>query len=300
MKSFLAWLVVLGVVGGGSGYFVKTYRDQSRAYAYRAAIADLKADFAKRAAGLPYLEADAYRGEVGVLLTDYFKRLDTITKQYPEQFDLERERKKMASDAAAGRLKEGQEQAKEERIALTLELFEKLRTGQYRPLHTVADKSFRFDVYELGRAKLSGEDRIKLAYVHWGAFGPVTYNLIEGTIRANFEKGKPVEIPKIVGEGQPPSLQVDPERWVMEFIPGVEIGYYDLPLFPKAATAVELNFQFTSQTVGGTAVPLSLKFGDIAVPDSWKTDGNWQAETQTVTAEEMQAAGAPVDVAKTK
>jgi hypothetical protein len=296
VKAALKWLVALAVVVLVAGYYLNVYYQKNREYAYKLELAELKRRFVTQSVGLRLLDEETYRREVGSSLTDYFHKLDELQKKYPDQFDLERKKKDVERDFAEGRLKKDQKQARDERIALSLELFDKMRQGQYRPLYTAVDKTFRFDVYDIQPAPVAGEKRIKMSYVHWGAFGPVSYGAINGNIRVPQVKGKEVAIPKMESDG-PPTLQVEPERWVAEFIPGVEIGYYDLPFFPNEATAVELAFDFTVQSPGGAPVSVHNVFPNIPVPDAWKMapGEKWEAEVHTATEEELQAAGAPAE-----
>lgn len=292
MKSLLKWIVIIALFGGGAGFLVKRYADANVAQAYELELNAQKTDFLRRSVGLRLLGTEAYRAEVGEALTSYFNKINDLSKKFPGHMDVDREAKRLDNDLKNGRVKDDQKLQREERIAIAKDLYERMRTGQYRPLYTAADKTFRFDIYDIGPAKVNGEDRIKLSFVHWGAFGDVSYNLIEGNIRAPVTPGS-VAIPKIVGSGQPPSLQLEPDRWVKELIPGLSVGYYDLPMFPREATAVQLVFDFGVRTQGGSDIPVHLDFGDIAIPDSWKLpEGKkWEAEVQTASDEELEAAG---------
>ncbi|MEE8408087.1 MAG: hypothetical protein V3T05_00645 [Myxococcota bacterium] len=300
MKSAMGWLVILGVIISGAGFGLWQFNETTREQDYALELAVLKAEFQKQSVGLRLLEKDDYRKEIGIALTSYFSELGKITKVYPEFYDIERELKRGETEFDRGRMTQSQKLARDERIAITVDLFNRMRSGLYRPLYTQADKTFRFDIYDITPAKVSGENRVKMSYLHWGAFGPVTYNMIRGNFRAEQTAGKPVEIPQIVGEGQPPNLQIDPERWVTEFPPGMEIGYYDLPQFPRQATAIELSFMFGVRTVGGTDLPINIQFDEIAIPENWKVpEGQeWQAQERFASDDELRAAGAAIPEVK--
>ncbi len=293
MKAALKWIVAMVVVVAGAAYYINTYMALTRQQAYKLELEGLKRKFLTQSVGLRLIGEEDYRREVGSVLTEYFGKLDELRKKYPDEFDLERKKKDVERDFADGKLKKDQKQARDERIATTLELFEKMRQGQYRPLYTAADKTFRFDIYDLSPSQVAGEKRIKLSYVHWGAFGSVGYGAIEGNIKVPTVKGKELEIPKMTSDG-PPTMQIEPERWVAEFIPGVEIGYYDLPFFPPEATGVDLSFDFSLATGGGSSLLAHLVFPNMPVPDAWKLKPGekWEADVQTATPEELQAVGA--------
>lgn len=293
MKSFLAWAVVLVVFGGLGAFGFKHQQMTERSFDYERRLNQLKREFLVQSKGLQLLDTDTYRKEVGIQLTKYFAELAKLAKEHPELYDAQREKARGMMEVERGRMSEDQKAARDERIDFALDVFERMRTGQYRPIYTAADKTFRFDIYDISPAKLSGEERVKISYVHWGAFGPMTYKSIIGNIQAAQKEGKPVEIPQIVGDG-PPSLQVEAERWVNEFIPGVEVGYYDLPLFPSEAQTLELSFMFGVRTIGGTDVPVSVSFPGIPIAESWKLKAGeaWQAQERFADEDELRAAGA--------
>ncbi|MEL6543741.1 MAG: hypothetical protein AAFQ82_03885, partial [Myxococcota bacterium] len=101
-------------------------------------------------------------------------------------------------------------------------------------------------------------------------------------------------IPQLVAENQGPSLQVSPERWVREFVPGVTLGFYDLPLLPATASEISLRFDLALTTSAGTKIPATLNFQKIPIDGSWKSadDVDWHTQERFKTAEELQAAGA--------
>ena len=88
------------------------------------------------------------------------------------------------------------------------------------------------------------------------------------------------------------------ERWVTEFIPGIEIGYYLLPRFPKQALGINLKFQYSIRTVGGTSIPVNIEFPEIKIADAWKIDGDkeWKAQERFASDEELEALGAKPQV----
>ncbi|MBI3179218.1 MAG: hypothetical protein HYZ27_06125, partial [Deltaproteobacteria bacterium] len=138
MKTVLAWIVVLGVVGGGGGFGLWQYNQTVEQHAYETRLALLKRDFLAKSVGLRLLEPDRYRQEIGILLTQYFGELGKLQRDYPQFFDLERERKVGIAEMEKGRLTDERRLAREERIDITLDLFNRMRSGQYRPLYTGA------------------------------------------------------------------------------------------------------------------------------------------------------------------
>ncbi|MBJ80370.1 MAG: hypothetical protein CMH60_03545 [Myxococcales bacterium] len=297
MKSLLSWFLVLGILVSGAGLALKMYKDLNTEHSYQLKVIDLQNQFQTQLAGLGQLDEDTYRREIGISLTRYFSQLNQLGKEFPGLLDVERELRTGEEMLSKGHMSESQKLAREERINWTLALYQKMRVGQYRPLYTVADKTFRFDLYDIQPVDTDTRNpRIRLSYAHWNAFGPISYKMIEGNIRIKQDPDKPAEVPQIVGEGQPPTLQIKPGRWVSEFIPGVEVGYYELPLLPPNAEKIQLNFDFGLRTIGGTEIVSNIVFPDMPVASSWKVgEGKeWQGKERFASDEEIvKAGGAP-------
>jgi len=302
VKSFISWILILAIIGGGGWFALQSYGDLNRKHSYFTDLSDLHNDFRAQSAGLVHLDEKEYVKEIGIHLTRYFSALARLGRQYPEDFNPERARAEGQLKIADGHMSQSQYEARDERITLTLELMEKMKQGQYRPVHSIVDKGFRFDILGVEPVTAQGQGMLRLSYAHWGAWGPVDYDMIVGTIHAAQKKGKAIEVPQIVGEGQPPALQVDPGRWVKEFFPGVEVGYYTLPLMPEVAETLQLSFNFSVRTVGGTAIPIAIAFPALEVQRSWKVgEGQkWQASERYASDEELKELGAKPSIAVSK
>lgn len=301
MRSAIMWILGLAVVGGGAAYAFVSHTQQAKQATYDAELAKIKRAFLAQSSSLVFLDEASYQKEIGPHLSKYFRELSKLQRQYPEFYDVERERKAGEERLAMGQMTESQKIQRDERIDITLDLFNRMMSGQFRPIYTRVDKNFRFDIYDISPARVGGEQKVKFSFVHWAPFppehkpnqGPVTYRSITGNIKAEQEAGKPAEVHKFEGESQPPSLQINPERWVAEFPPGMEIGYYDLPQFPREAQFVELAFEFDIRTVGGSDLPVSIAFPEVPVAEAWKVaEGQkWEAQERFATDDELQAHG---------
>ncbi|MEC9466487.1 MAG: hypothetical protein VX834_11910 [Myxococcota bacterium] len=298
MKSFLVWLIGLIALGGAGFAGLNHYNETNLEHAYKMELNELKNSFERQSNGLQLLDSEGYTKEIGIHLERYFRELRKLGKEYPEYQNFERELALGAEKVEKGHMSPANKMARDEQINLTLELMNKMRQGHYRPIFTDAKNGFRFDIYDISPQAADGQSFIKVSYAHWGAFGPVNYGMIEGTFSVEQEAGKAVEIPQIVAESQPPTLQVKGERWVTEFIPGVEIGYYLLPRFPKQALGINLKFQYSIRTVGGTSIPVDIEFPEIKIADAWKIDGDkeWKAQERFASDEELEALGAKPQV----
>ena len=298
MKSFIGWLIVLGVIIAGGVMGLNDYRERNREFSYNLELNKLQSAFERQSAGLHLLGPEKYQAEIGIHLERYFRDLRKLGKEYPEHQDFEREFKYGEAKVEKGHMNPGQKQARDERIQLTIDLMNKMRQGHYRPLFSQSNNGFRFDIHDIAPAKVDGQDAIKMAYIHWGAFGPVDYQMIEGTFTTPQVKGEAVQISKLEGAAQPPTLQIKPQRWVREFMPGLEVGYYLFPRFPRQADGIKLRFDFTQRTIGGSIVPVVIDFPEMKIADAWKIEEGkeWKAEERFASDEELEALGAKPQV----
>ena len=295
MKFAIAWGVLVALAAGGAAYGLAVHRKTLRAAEYLDKLNGLKREFLVASQGLPFVEEAMYSREVGSALAEYFSTLEELARVYPDSFDLERARRDVDAKVRAGSMDSVQKAQRDERIELTQRAFQTLRTGQYRPLYSAVDGAFRFDILSIERAEVGGQPRVKLSFAHWGAFGDIEYGSIEGQFQAPpAEAAEARAIPQLVAEDQGPSLQVSPERWLREFVPGVTLGFYDLPLLPASATELSLRFDLALTTSAGTKIPATLSFPKIPIDSSWKSggDSDWHTQERFKTAKELQAAGA--------
>jgi hypothetical protein len=301
MKSAVTWVVGLAIALGGGWFAIRGYNHQEARFLYQRELSGLQREFLADSLPLFRLDTQGYQRDIGPHLSKYFRGIDKLARDRPGLYDLEREIKATSEKVAAGLMTEPQARARSERIALTTDVYNRMRQGQYRPIYTASDNNFRFDIYDISPARVAGEHKIKFSYVHWGPFprehrpgsGTVSYDSIVGNIKALQAEGKPAELPQLVGDAQPPSLQVSPERWIAEFPAGAELGFYDLPLFPKNATTLQLTFAFGIRTVGGSKVMANIAFEEIPIPDGWKlAEGQkWESQQRFASDDELEAAG---------
>ena len=95
------------------------------------------------------LDDETYAKEIGILLTKYFN--DPLVGQSASGLqDFEREYARGAEEVAANRMSESQKMMRDERVKISLDLLNLMRSGQYRPIYTSQDKGFRFDIFEMG------------------------------------------------------------------------------------------------------------------------------------------------------
>ncbi|MEO1482891.1 MAG: hypothetical protein AAFU77_12360 [Myxococcota bacterium] len=283
MKGAIAWTVTVMMVTAAAAYGFYHYRVAESQRTYQAELEALKRGFLKGVPALPLVADDAYNDAVAADLAQYFRGLEALAQRSPQHFDVERKRLEVAEKVKAGAIDRPQEAQRKERIDFTLGIFNQMRRGAYRPAYSSADNGFRFDIIDVKPTPKG--DRLRLTFVHWGAYGEVRYRSISGRFTSDATDG----IPRLEGASQPPRLLIEPERWVAEFVPGAQVGYYELPLMPASASALQLTFAFDIITASGTRLPVVTEFPSMEIPAAWKTSEPWASGERKLSAEELAA-----------
>lgn len=281
MKSTVVWLMAVAAVVGAAGYIINGYSERGAEQEYRCRLNELKRDFAAATQVLAYIDDKAYTAEVGLHLAHYFSALARLREEFPQQLDVEAQREWVSGQVESGAMSASKKLQYDERIDASLELYAQMESGHYKPLFTAAEKGFRFDIVEIKAVQRGPRKEIRLAYVHWGPYGVrsagqealVSYTGIRGEFTALPGKRPAAAIPHFESDPghEAPHLQINPERWVREFPPGVEIGYYSLNAMRAAAASLKLTFDFGWRNLGGSEVPLRIVFDAIPIQEQWRT-----------------------------
>jgi hypothetical protein len=280
MKSLFTWVLLAGLAAAlSAGY--RHHDAQMKQHAYQQDLAVLQQEFTQRASVLPFVPSASYTHTVHTLLESYAQNLLKLSQIHTTQYNPMREKDASVEAETEGRFTPTQAAARTERIAFTLKAFDNLIEGTYKPIASAADKNMRLDIVSIQPYNNGTTTLLKVEYLRWGPSENLQYNKVQGDIRTSSIKGsKNPEAAQILAEGQPPTLQINPQRWVKEYIPGTEIGYYELPLLPSNAEGITLSFDFTASLPGGETLPYHLVFEEIPTASPWKLSANTQWEAQ--------------------
>ncbi|MEM6532855.1 MAG: hypothetical protein AAF654_09530 [Myxococcota bacterium] len=285
MRGAVAWFITVVAVPAAALYGLDLLEKAEHRYGYESELDALKREFVRGVPALPLIADAEYPDAVSTGLADYFRELEALAHRYPEHFSVERARTEVDAKVQSGQMTQAQRDQRTERIDFTLALFDQMRRGAYRPLYTAADRGFRFDIVDISPYTVGSTKRLKLTFVHWGAYGDVSYRSITG----RFKSDSTVGIPRLEGVGQAPNLLVEPERWVAEFVPGAQIGFYDFPLMPASAEELQLSFSFDIKTPAAKPLSVAIEFLPMVLPDAWKSTEVWAATERKLSAEELAA-----------
>ncbi len=296
MKQLIATLVILALIAGGALALMRHYQETTVARAYESSLQDLQRRFSERLSPIRSIKDERkYNSEMQALLSWYFGEVQGLRNRFPGHGDPDRVIDEMRSRHEAGEMTKEKLEEYKEHIRYVRWVFERLESGDYSAELTGYSSNLRFDVHDVERDMLDDESRIRLDFVLWGAPRDIEErrDRTGATIRRVVV---PVRFARIFfqflnerghvhGEmrgasGEPHMKVINPERWVPEFPPMAVLGRYWIDLFPEEAREFiwELNLQ--TLTASGSRMRSDYRWR-LAVPPSWRTDGEWGDGTTT-------------------
>ncbi|MFH1810968.1 MAG: hypothetical protein ABIJ09_19665 [Pseudomonadota bacterium] len=302
MKRFLAFFVVVVAFGAALGAAFVSFKTKLTEQRLLVAKSVVDMEFMNKLTATRMVPGNGYKGDMSILLSNYGQSLDRLYKD-PE-FALLRDddlvRKLYQEEHKKGRKDDRTLQQVTERIDYTQAAYKEIANGDYRPMVSAQADGLRVDLYAWQKAPVDGQDRLQVKVVIVGGdpealtFGHIEMKMgiksfVEKKVKGQMVKEEVLKLAKISGGGSPNTLIKDPRKWMPDFPPGIQIGFYDFPLFPSTATEVQLTMGFGIRTIGGNQLSPELKFDPIVIDSSWKLPpgASWEAEEVEGTEEEL-------------
>jgi hypothetical protein len=284
MSRTLALIVFLAVAVAGLGYVFKGLDGQVRRLKFEADRGELQAKFASKVPHIAVVDADHAAYDLVSGAKAYAKDLADLYKRYPEFKDADSVLKRREAEYKDKKIDEQKMRGIRERVDLTKKVWGKLSSGEYKPVAISADKSVRLDLYDVAKITEAGEDKLLVSVLFINGvpdkamgFGPINMEMAladdEATAKARKEgrlKDKGAQRKATMSGGGDPGLYIpEPYKFVEDFPPGIQIGYYQFPLMPAEATDLDLTFGIDIKNPGGGAIANTLKF-KLPLKDEWK------------------------------
>lgn len=301
MKNFVSFLLILLALGGGAGFLIYQKQAENDELGYQKKLQEARVNFARQAAITIQTPNDRYPFDRSQLVNDHIAAVERIWKEHPNQSNPDKFIEDREAAAKEGKKDKDKVKQYRERYDYLREQFEVLKGG-YKPVLSGYANGLRYDIAKIAKTSAGGKDSLRWDLFLWGAApGQITFGGIELQFLREIKETDPrgrekvkMAIAKITGQGPPYILHETPWEWVPEWPPVAMVGYYQgLPLFPPDATKFSLKLDLQVRTAQGTALPVELKWENIAVDPSWRApEGTlFEAETMDATEEELKAAG---------
>lgn len=311
MKSFLTTTIV-GLLGIGAALFVYFWLNGRLQEAeFNERVEQARVEFALNSAAVQEAPDDRRRFDRMQLMSMNQKRFNSIFNKYP-QFDIEdRYIKESEAKAKEGKRSKSKVAAVKERYEWLKGVWDKtVKTGEYKAALSQEKHGVRFEITSIEKVSTDKGEKLQLNILIWGApkdavtFGGHTLQFIR-EIEDKDSRGrikKKMAIHKIEWQGSPFILHPagknpHPNKWIPQWPEPLAAGYYvGLPLLPADATKFSLEMGMTLKTVGGTTLPITMKWENVEIAPTWKAPDNagFEADVAEATEEELKAAGIPV------
>lgn len=305
MQRFFSIIVIFGILVVGGGYLYNKKSDEEARMRIEDTRSKARRTFADKARSAIREEDDS----------DYVRTIQTALRSYDEELkkrvydkkpkwrDPAGYKKKIDAMFKEGKIKEIQHKNMTEGYKIVRSAYDKIMGATWKPVMTAKGAGdTRLDIYEMRRARDDeGNPILEGRFVFWGIEDNSRVNWGGLSMRYWTKRTKEVkkgrkkveeEIEEVLGradgDAQPRIIMQTPSKYVADFPSYVAIGYIWLPVMPKEAHAVDIEYGYTLKK-GGTSHDALLKWEKFQIPSGWKLkEGEvWDADVIEATEDEI-------------
>ncbi|MCC7386680.1 MAG: hypothetical protein IT384_32885 [Deltaproteobacteria bacterium] len=306
MRNFFSIIVIFAVLAAIGGYVYTQQEAERTRQRIADDLANARRTFAQKArAAAIEAEPDSYLRSMRVALESYKEELSKrVYKGHDDHRKIDAYKKLVDEKFEKKELDEAKRKSMMEGYDIVKEAYDLLMAGNWKPeLTAKGSADTRLDIYSM--RQISDPDNRPLLegkFLFWGIedstdvrWGNLNLRFWTHEMQQVVERGKKVEkdvekvLGKSEGEAQPHIIIQTPHKYIDEFPAFVSIGYLWMPLFPREATAVDIEYTYTTRVAGGGEVHSTLKWEKMAIPEAWKLkEGQvWDADVIEATEDEI-------------
>jgi hypothetical protein len=291
VKNTFAFIIAILFVAAGAGYLIMSTSDRAEEAEMNAELANIRLETARQVALLVHAPDDKVGYDRQQAVRKNIEAVDALRKKNPGRLKKDAFIENMESKAKAGEKDKAKTAEYRIRYDYAKQLFEDyLKGGAYKPILSGESGGIRYDVVSIKRAVEGGNEGLRWDVFIWGLSPKDQLNL------ANIELTNVIHFPQMETsgkrKGQPkrtatrvnlspanPYVLLDkPWEWMPEWPMGVMAGYYvNIPMFDSRTDRVNIVLTGQIRTIGGSMVPLEIKWKGVKVESSWKGSpgGKW-------------------------
>lgn len=302
MGRFFSIVITLAVIGLGGAYLWMQRAEEEARARISASLSSARRTFADQARAAVSDESDAYLTQVKAALAAYEEELSRVYEGHTDWWDPEAYRREVEARFAEGGLKEAQKKSMLEGYGIVKDAYDTLMKRDWRPVLTAhGPGDVRVDVYGVERTRdEEGNPILEGKALFWGVedstrvgWGGLSLRYwVKRTKAQRRSSGNPKEIQEVLGrvdgESTPRIIIQKPAAYIPQFPSYVSIGRIWLPVMPREAHAVDIEYGFTARR-GGDLFDVFLKWPRWPIPDRWKLQEGevWEADVVEATDEEI-------------
>lgn len=314
MSRFFSIFIIFAILLGGGFYLYDQKATQDAEARIEEQLVDARRTFADKArSAITEEESEDYLRSIQAALKTYDDELNKVYKEHPDWRDPAGYEKRVETEFKEGKLNEAQRKSMLEGYRIVKESYDTLMGGKWEPILTQLGKGdTRMDLYEVRRIRDDAGNPIlegkfffwgleENTRVNWGNIALKFWVKREATVgkkkrRRRGEEPELVEevLGKADGEATPRLILQNPSNYIDEFPSFLSVGYIWLPVMPREAHAVDIEYSYIAKK-GGTAPESYLKWERFQIPSRWQLKDGEEWEADVVEASEDEIAGTEPD-----
>lgn len=309
MKNFFSVIIIFAVLVAG-GIFIWASRSAEQARIKVAEdLSDARRTFAQKArAAANQDDDDAYHRSMSAALESYKEELSKkVYRDHPDLRDIDAYKKTLDEKFEKNQIDEAKRKSMMEGYTIVKEAFDTILGGSWNSVLTAKGSAdTRLDLYTIGTiTDADNQPMLEGKFFFWGIedntnvnWGQLNMRMWVTEMGKVKEGGKMVdkEIEKVLGkaegEAQPHIIIQAPAKYIDQFPAFVSIGYLRLPLLPREAKWVDIDYTYSTRVAGsGGETQSTLSWKKMPIPDSWKLKEGQEWDADVVEATEDEIAG---------
>lgn len=291
MKNLLAFVLALLAIVGGALIMVFQQKDRADQYDLERELAAIQRDTSRQVALIAHDPEDKFAYDRQQVVRKHVEAIGELRKRYPEAMQDDAFINRMEEKAKEGVKDKAKTAEYRARYDYVKEMWANyLKDGKFKALFAGEDHGLRFEVVSIKKSNDGGAEGLRWDVFIYGAPPKDQLSL------NNFHLDTWVEFPENETsgkrKGQPkraaykadlqpflPYVLVDkPWEWMPEWPAGVMVGYYvGIPQWDSRAKRTDMALDGSLRTMGGTVLPISIKWKRVVIEDGWKgtPGGKW-------------------------
>ncbi len=284
MKNLVAFVLALLAIVAGAMWMVFQQKDRADTFDLERELAQIQKETFRQAALIANSPDEKFAYDRQQLVRKHVEAVDALRKRYPEQMKPDAFINRMEEKAKEGAKDKAKTAEYRARYDYLKEMWDNhLKGGNFKPIFGGVSNGVRFEVASIKKSNDGGQDGLRWDVFIYGAppkdqlqlnnFHMDTWVEFPENETSGKRKGQPKRA-AYKADLQPflPYVLVDkPWEWMPEWPAGVMVGYYvGIPKFDSRAKKVDMSLEGGLRTNGGTIIPLSMKWKQFPVDDSWK------------------------------
>lgn len=298
MKNSIAFIIGMLAIAAGAGFLITQTQDRAESSELAQGIASAQLETLRQVQALTAAPDDKVGYDKQQAVRKHAEAIDALRKKYPTKMKPDAFIEEMEAKANAGQKDKAKTAEYRQRYDYAKQVFnDYLKGGNAKPVFTGESHGVRIDVMSIKPSNEGGEEGMRWDILIWG--GPPKDQLQIQSIEigsvvhfpenetSGKRKGQPKRtvVRQTMAPAMPYVLLDKPWEWMPDWPMGVMAGYYvGIPKFDSRTDRAFFTLNGQVRTIGGTTIPLTMKWDQVKVESSWKGSPGGKFDTPDLQA----------------